>query len=498
MHVTMHGIRKRFGATLAVDGADLELKPGEIHALLGENGAGKTTLMNILYGLYRPDSGSISIDGTPCVIRSPREAIALGIGMIHQHFTLVPVFTVTENLILGEHRRDRWWLDRRNASDEIAALSRQHGLEVDPDVPVWQLSVGTQQRVEILKALRRGARTLILDEPTAVLTPQEVEELFTVLRGFRAEGRSVVFISHKLNEVMTISDRVTVLRLGRVVATVETSSTNPDDLTRLMVGRDVTGAVTVEATPPGGMVLAVEHLYVMGDRGQLTVKDVSLQVRAGEVLGIAGVDGNGQRELSEALTGLRRVQSGRVMLRDTEVTNWTAGDLAGHGVAHIPQDRQGMGLVLGFTVEENLVLGVEQLKRYRRHGLLDTNSIRAEARRLIEQYDIRAEDSRTPASALSGGNQQKLVLARELSEEPALLVAFNPTRGVDVNATDEIHRRLLERRATGAALLLISTELDEILRVSDRIAVMYDGRVMGIVPAGTPRNVIGGMMAGVR
>lgn len=497
MRIALHRIRKRFGATVALDGVDLELEPGEIHALLGENGAGKTTLMNTLYGLYQPDSGTITVDGAPHAIRTPKDAIDLGIGMIHQHFTLVPVFTVMENLTLGEPRPDRWRLDRARASEEIRTFSHKHGLPVDPDVPIWQLPVGTQQRVEILKALRRGAQTLILDEPTAVLTPQEVEELFTVLRGFREAGKTVVFISHKLNEAMVISNRVTVLRHGKVVGTTPTAATNTDELARMMIGRHRTRTLKRGAPPGGEVVLAVENLRVRDDRGRDAVRNVSFQVHAGEILGVAGVDGNGQRELSEALAGLRPAAEGRVVLRGRDLTNAGVRNLMAHRVAHIPQDRQARGLILGFSVEENLVLGMDHLDRHSRYGMLDVKAVRATARRLIERFDIRAADPRTPAVNLSGGNQQKVVFARELSREPGLLVAFNPARGVDVHATDEIHRCILERRSAGAAVLLISTELEEVLRLCDRIAVIYEGRIMGIVPAGTPRHVIGGMMAGV-
>jgi simple sugar transport system ATP-binding protein len=497
MHIVLRNIRKRFGPTVAVDGVDLTFEPGQIHALLGENGAGKTTLMNILYGLYQPDSGTIEADGVVWHLRSPGDAIRLGIGMIHQHFTLVPAMTVTENLILGESRPDRWRLDRKGAAEEIRVFSEQHGLPVDPEVPVWQLPVGRQQRVEILKALRRGARMLILDEPTAVLTPQEADELFAVLRGFREAGKGVVFISHKLHEVMALSDRVTVLRHGRVVGTTETASTHPGELTRLMIGQDMEGELRRRPSPPGAPVLTVERLCVRDDRNQEAVRDVSFQVYAGEILGIAGVDGNGQRELAEALTGLRRVASGRILVQNRDITRSSIGEIARNSVSHIPQDRQTTGLILGFSVEENLMLGVEQLRRHSRRGFLDVRRMRAEAQRLIEAYDIRTQNSRQPVSALSGGNQQKVVFARELSREPAVMVAFNPTRGVDVRATDEIHRRLMDRCAAGSGILLISTELDEVLRLSDRIAVMYNGRIADIVPSGTAREVIGGMMAGV-
>ncbi|MBM3262799.1 MAG: ABC transporter ATP-binding protein [candidate division Zixibacteria bacterium] len=496
MRVVLRDICKGFGPVQAIDGISLAFEPGEIHALLGENGAGKTTLMNILYGLYQPDSGTIEIGGAARRIRSPGDAIALGVGMIHQHFTLIPVMTVAENLILGESRADRWHLDRRHASDEIAAFSQHHRLPVDPDVPVWQLPVGTQQRVEILKALRRGAQTLILDEPTAVLTPQEVEELFTVLRGFRESGRAVVFISHKLHEVMTISDRVTVLRHGRVAGTTQTECTDPASLTRLMIGREVDTDWVRPPFTPGSVCLSVNDLVVRNDRDRDAVRGVSLQVHRGEILGIAGVDGNGQGELAETLTGLRRSVSGKIRIRDRDITDASIAEIAEQGIAHIPQDRQKTGLVSGFSVEENLMLDAGMLRRRSRNGLLDLVAIRAETERLMETYDIRARDSRQAVSALSGGNQQKVVLARALSRRPDVLIAFNPTRGVDVNATDEIHRRLLEHRAAGAAILLISTELEEIYRLSDRIAVMLDGRIVGIVEAGTPRQEVGRLMAG--
>ena len=498
MQVSLRNIVKRFGPVAAVDRVSLDLPPGEIHALLGENGAGKTTLMNILYGLYQPDEGSLSLDGLPRSIRSPRDAIGFGIGMIHQHFTLVPIMTITENLILGENRADRWRLDLKKASQEIAEFSQRCGLPVDPDLPVWQAPVGTQQRVEILKALRRGAQTLILDEPTAVLTPQEVDELFTVLRRFRQEGKTVVFISHKLSEVMAISDGVTVLRRGQVVGSVSTASTNPAELTHLMVGREVEAQLQRAPSSPGAARLTVEHLVVQDDRGQQAIRDVSFQVRSGEILGIAGVDGNGQRELAEALTGLRRALSGRAVVKNQDITRLSIAQIAALGIAHIPQDRQTTGLALGFSVEENLALGIEPLRRHSRAGFLKAGKIREEALQLIADFDIRLRDSQQLVSSLSGGNQQKVVFARELSRNPDLLIAFNPTRGVDVNATDEIHRRLLERREAGAAILLISTELEEVYRLSDRIAVLYGGQFVGIVPPDTSRQVVGALMAGAK
>ena len=492
----MRGIRKYFGATAAVENVSLEVRSGEIHALLGENGAGKTTLMNILYGLDHADAGGIVVDGTAVDIQSPKDAIGLGIGMIHQHFMLTPAFTVAENLILGEQRADRWWLDRRALSEEIRAFAQQHGSDVNPDAPVRHLPVGTQQRVEILKALWRGARTLILDEPTAVLTPQETEKLFAILRRFREDGNSIIFISHKLGEIMALCDRVTVLRHGKAVGVLDTEGTSPDDLTRRMVGQEIERVRRQEKPSSNKVVVAVQHLSVQDEQGMDALVDVSFKIHAGEILGVAGVDGNGQRELADALTGLCRVHKGFVVLHGIDITNQSVRERYAQNVSYIPQDRQTTGLILGFSVEENLILNQAYLTEYSQYGVLDTTGIRSHARQLIEQFDIRAQNSGASVSTLSGGNQQKVVFARELARDPDFLVAFNPARGIDIQATNAIHRRLLERRKAGAGILLLSTELDEVLALSDRVAVMFNGRLVDIVPSGTSRQVIGKMMVG--
>ncbi|MEE2710724.1 MAG: ABC transporter ATP-binding protein [Gemmatimonadota bacterium] len=496
MQISMRGIRKCFGATAAVEDVSLEVRPGEIHALLGENGAGKTTLMNILYGLHHADAGSIVVDGAAVDIQSPKDAIDLGIGMIHQHFMLTPAFTVAENLILGEQRADRWWLDRRALSKEIRAFAQQHGSDVNPDAPVRHLPVGTQQRVEILKALWRGARTLILDEPTAVLTPQETENLFTILRRFREDGNSIIFISHKLGEVMALCDRVTVLHHGKVVGVLDTDDTSPDDLTRMMVGQEIERVRWQEKPTTNKVVVAVQHLPVQDEQGLDGLVDVSFEIHAGEILGVAGVDGNGQRELADSLMGLCRVHKGCVVLHGVDITNQSVKERYARNVSYIPQDRQATGLILGFSVEENLILNQAYLTKYSRGGALDTTSIRSHARQLIERFDIRVQNSGAAVSTLSGGNQQKVVFARELAREPDFLVAFNPARGIDIQATNAIHQRLLERREAGAGVLLMSTDLDEVLALSDRIAVMLNGRLVDIVPSGTSRQVIGKMMVG--
>lgn len=496
MHIELQQIHKQYDATVALDGVDVTLPSGEIHALLGENGAGKTTLMKVLYGMTQPDSGTISIDGAPWTAASPRDAIEQGIGMIHQHFSLAPALTVTENLILGERRTDRWRLDRRRASDEIRAFSEQYGLIVEPDARVGQLSVGAQQRVEILKALRRGAKTLILDEPTAVLTPQEVDELFAILARFREEGRSIVFITHKLHEAKTISDRITVLRHGRVAGILKTGDADLSELTRLMIGRETSRPEKKPPVDVSRTALTVDRISVRDDRGREAVRDLSLEIKSGEILGIAGVDGNGQHELAEALCGLRPVTGGTISIGERDITGLSVRDIARMGLVHIPQDRHAAGLILDFSVQENLILREDRLEKFSRRGFLDFGRIRADAQRLIKQFDIRVMSPELPASALSGGNQQKLIFARTLAEPKDVLTVFNPTRGVDIRASEDIHQELLNRRAAGAAILLISTELDEILLLSDRIAVMYEGRIVGMTSPDASREEIGRMMAG--
>jgi ABC-type uncharacterized transport system ATPase subunit len=497
--VRMEGIVKRFPGVFANDHITLEVRQGEIHTLLGENGAGKTTLMNILYGLYNPDEGKIYLKGKPIEINSPKQAIEHGINMVHQHFMLIPVFTVAENIILGNKVPRAPLLDLKQVAKRVTELSDKYGFSVDPHARVWQLPVGVQQRVEILKALYRGAEILILDEPTAVLTPGEIEDLFTVLREMVQQGKTIIFISHKLPEVMTISDRITVLRDGRVVGTVKTEETNEAALAKMMVGREVFLKFDKPPFNPEETILAVDGIHVMGDKGVPAARNVSFGVRSGEILGIAGVDGNGQSELAEAIMGLRHVQSGEVRIQNQVVNGYPSRAIIDMGVAFIPPDRRTMGMVEDFSLSENLLLKNWAQPPFVKYGLFDFNAIDSFCRRMIKEYDIRAPDSQTKMGNLSGGNQQKVVLARETSQEPRLLIALQPTRGLDVAATEYVHNRLLKERERGAAILLISTELEEILSLSDRIAVLYKGEIMGIVTAeGADVNEIGLMMAGAK
>jgi simple sugar transport system ATP-binding protein len=479
----MQGITKRFPGVLANDAVDFEAATGEVHALLGENGAGKSTLSNVLTGLYRPDEGTIGLYGEPVRFDSPSDAIDAGIGMVHQHFRLVSPFTVAENIILGEHRPEArsFVVHPRRIERHVAGLGERYGLAVDPRARVWQLSVGEQQRVEILKALYREARILILDEPTAVLTPQEAESLFVTLRRMADEGRTVLFISHKLHEVKAVADRVTVLRGGRSVATLVTSDATPRELAALMVGREVELARRVErAAPPGTeAVLEVDGLSVTGDRGEESVRDVSLTVHAGEILGVAGVAGNGQRELAEAITGIRPPVAGRVMVFGRRLRGGDPRSAIGAGIAHVPEDRLGTGVASGLSIAENSVL-----KSYRQRGislgpLLNWSLIRDVARDLITRYGVLTPGPDLRARDLSGGNLQKLVLGREFSGNPRVLIAASPTRGLDVGAIEGIHAYVREAAADGVAVLLISEDLDEILALADRIVVMYEGRLTG-------------------
>ncbi|HHY38673.1 MAG TPA: ABC transporter ATP-binding protein [Clostridia bacterium] len=502
--VRLKGITKRFGEVLANDHVDFEVMEGEIHALLGENGAGKTTLMSILYGLCQPDEGEIVVFGKTVPISNPRDAIACGIGMVHQHFMLVPELTVAENLILGMPERSGLFFDPAKICKEIEEISRGYGFEVNPRDYVWTLPVGVQERVEILKALYRGARILILDEPTAVLTPQEVEELFKTLRVLVSRGHSIILITHKLDEVMEISDRVTVMRHGRIVKTVNTKDTTPSELARLMVGRDVnlpgSSAAISGSSPSSGPrrnpILTVKDLRVQSDRGYEAVRGVSFEVGEGEIFGIAGVDGNGQVELGECLVGLKPASGGKVFLEGRDITNLTPGALIKRGVGHIPEDRQKKGLVLQFPVAYNLILGSHRRKPFARGRRIDFSAVEENARRLIAAFDIRTPGAGTPARNLSGGNQQKVVLARELSRDPKVLVALGPTRGLDVGATEYVRRKLAEERSRGKAVILISTELEEVMELSDRIAIMYKGQFAGVVGRGTPKDVIGRLMLG--
>ncbi|MFQ5914521.1 MAG: ABC transporter ATP-binding protein [Nitrospinota bacterium] len=494
----MRKVCKRFGSVVANDNVDLDVQTGEIHALLGENGAGKTTLMNIVYGLYHGDSGEIRFQGEGVDLDSPRDAIRAGIGMVHQHFMLAPPLTVTENVILGD-RSPGPFLGLRRAEARIREIAGRHHLAVDPRAKVWQLSVGEEQRVEIIKALFRRATLLILDEPTSVLTPGEVEELFRVLRSLAERGYAVIFISHKLEEVMAISHRVTVLRAGRRVATVPTPSTNARELARMMVGREVLFDLKKERTEKGERVLEIRGVRARNDRKMEALKSVDLEVHAGEILGIAGVDGNGQSELAQILTGLRKAHSGSIRILGRNETNRSPRHLVGLGVGHIPEDRQRVGLILDMTVGENAILQVHAGPPYSRWGFFDREAVSRFAEKLMREYDVRTWGPEAKAGTLSGGNQQKLVLAREFSRNPKLLVAVHPTRGLDVGAAEFVQNQLLARRSAGGAVLLISTELEELFLLSDRIAVLYEGQVMGLFDTSeVSRERVGLLMAGSR
>jgi ABC-type uncharacterized transport system ATPase subunit len=492
MHaVEMQGICKRFGFVVANDNIDFELAQGEIHALLGENGAGKTTLMRILYGLYHADSGEIRVNGQPAHITSPRDAITLGLGMVTQSFALVPTLSVAENVVLGYNKS--FQLDMENACQDVARSAARFSLEVDPVAIVRHLSVGQKQRVEILKALHRGARVLILDEPTAVLVPQEVEALFETLKRLQKEGLSVIFISHKLNEVMAISDRVTVLRDGRVVGTVHAADTNQAQLAQMMVGRATFGVKKKDVTHAGKPALRLENLSARDDKGLLALKNISLSVNASEILGLAGVSGNGQTELSQVLSGVRKAAGGRIIVDRQDLTEATPTQIALAGVGRIPEDRHS-GIVADLTVAENLAL--EHLNEFTRAGTLDRQGMLRHSEELIQEYQIKARPT-DRARTLSGGNMQKMILARVLSRQPRVVIAAQPTRGLDVGATEYVRSKLLEQRARGAAVLLISEDLDEVLALSDRIAVIYEGEIVGLLPTAeaTPER-LGLMMCG--
>ena len=476
----MRGITKRFPGVLANDHVDFDLQRGEVHALLGENGAGKSTLMSILYGLYHPDEGQIFLNGKEVSIDSPRAAIDLGIGMVHQHFMLIPVMTVTENIVLGiEPHHVGVFLDQAAARERVLELSKSFGLSVDPDARIDKITVGQQQRVEIIKALYRKAEILILDEPTAVLTPQEATELFGILETLKREGLPIIFISHKLNEVLEIADRITVLRRGKLIETLPAAGTTEQELARRMVGREV--LLRVEKTPatPGETILEVEDLHALDDRGLEAVRGVSFAVHAGEIVGLAGVDGNGQTQLIEALTGLRGATSGRVEIAGRDLTGSSTHRILDAGVGHIPEDRQKRGLVLEFSLAENFALHDFDQPPNSRFGWLRPGRLLARAVKLVKEFDVRGGGPRTPAGSLSGGNQQKVVVAREVDGDPRVLIAAQPTRGLDVGAIEFVHRRLVEERDEGRAVLLVSLELDEILSLSDRILVMYEGRIVG-------------------
>ncbi len=474
MNLRLENISKCFNSFVANDNISLSVDSGKIHGILGENGAGKTTLMNILSGVYQPDAGQIYLHDQPVKITSPNEAIKLGIGMIYQHFMLVPQLTVTENIILG--RENSWRLNLRQKQQEIFALSQAYGLEIDPTAKVEDLPVGTQQRVEILKVLYRQAKLLILDEPTAVLTPTEVISLIHILRQLAASGNTIIFISHKLEEVINLCDTVTVLRRGQVIATTTTQQSTPQQLAQLMVGREVALQVNKSTFVPGKVILSVQNLAVVDDRGIPAIRNVSLQLQAGEILGIAGVDGNGQRELADAIAGLRGINKGKIEFNHS--CTWEK-------IGYIPEDRQKMGLVLQFSIAQNLILKAWKKSPFCRHFLLQTPVIRNYAQVAMQEFDIRATGENIQVSQLSGGNQQKVVLARELAGEPDLIIAMQPTRGLDVGATSAVHSRLLAERDRGAGILYISTELEEVMAMSDRIAVIYRGEFVAILDAQT-------------
>ena len=498
LSVDIRGITKQFPGVLANDHVDLSVSRGEIHALVGENGAGKTTLMNILYGLVHPDSGEIFIEGKPVHITGPRDAIALGIGMVHQHFMLIPVFSVGENIMLGREPVSGPDLyDRSRARKEIEQLTKSYGLALDPDARTGQLPVGLQQRAEIVKVLYRGANILILDEPTGVLTPQESKELFGVLRDLQRAGKTIIFISHKLKEVLEISDRITVMRRGKVVGHLVTKKTTEEEIATLMVGRAVLLRVDKKPANPGAVAFKVENLTANADNGVQVLKGVSFELRQGEILGIAGVEGNGQSELMEVLAGTRHSSGGHVLLGDRDITTLDAHKERESGVAYIPEDRRGAGLVLAFSIAENTILGRQREPLFSwREFVLRLAAIRDWARGLVKEFDIRAPSIEVSARNLSGGNQQKVIVAREMGGKPKVLLAAQPTRGVDIGAIEFIHRRLVQERDAGAAILLVSAELDEVRSLSDRIAVMYEGRIVSIEGPDTPEDRLGLLMTG--
>jgi simple sugar transport system ATP-binding protein len=493
----MRGISKRFGEVLANDHINLAIPDRSIHAIIGENGAGKSTCMNILYGFYAADEGETLIDGQPRTIAGPGDAIKLGLGMVHQHFMLVEPLTVTENIILGAEPTSGLSIDYGQARSRVRELSAQYGLKIDPDAVVGNLSVGQQQRVEILKTLYRGARILILDEPTAVLTPQEVTEMFAILRGLREQGKTIIIITHKLGEVLALSDNITVMRDGKVVGEVPTREATAEQLARLMVGREVLLRVKKDEAKTRDVVLEVRNLTVRSGQGHAMLQDVSFEVRGGETLGVAGVEGNGQTELIEVLAGLREATSGQVLLEGALINHLNPRERKRRGIAHIPEDRHRRGLLLTFDLAGNSILGVHREPPISGRMLLNGDVITTRAQRLVNEYDVRPPNISLPARALSGGNQQKLIVAREFDIKPRLLLVAQPTRGVDIGATEFIHRKLIELRDAGAAVLLVSAELDEILSLSDRVIVLYEGKIVGEVdPGSVSEEEIGLMMTG--
>lgn len=499
--IEMLGITKTFPGIIANDNITLKLKQGEIHALLGENGAGKSTLMSMLFGMYRPDLGCIKLHGKEVTIANPNVATELGIGMVHQHFKLVHNFTTTQNIILGIEPK-KWGglaIDMDTATKRVAELSEKYSLNVDPFAKIEDISVGMQQRVEILKMLYRDANILIFDEPTAVLTPQEITELMKIMRGLIAEGKSIIIITHKLKEIKAVADRCTVIRRGKYIDTVDVKTTTEADMAKMMVGRAVSFHVDKSPSKPGDVVLEVKDLCVQNNKKVLGLKNFSLQVRAGEIVGIAGVDGNGQSELIEAITGLRKVDSGQILLKDEDITKLSIRSKIKKGIAHIPEDRQKRGLVLDYTVEDNMILEIYNTKPFAKHGLLQKEVIHDYSEKIIREFDVRAgEGGQSVSRSLSGGNQQKAIVGRELELNPDLLIAVQPTRGLDVGSIEYIHKRIVEHRDKGKAVLVVSLELDEILSLTDRIAVVNSGELVGIVNScDTNENEVGLMMAGI-
>ncbi|UUV98352.1 ABC transporter ATP-binding protein [Vagococcus luciliae] len=495
--IEMRNITKQFGDFKANDNINLQIRKGEIHALLGENGAGKSTLMNVLSGLLQPTSGQIYMDGQPVTIANPTDAKRLGIGMVHQHFMLVDAFTVTENIILGDEPTKSGVLDKKKSVEDLKRISEQYGMEVNPDALISDISVGMQQRVEILKTLYRGANILIFDEPTAVLTPQEIDELIITMKELVKEGKSIIIITHKLDEIKKVADRCTVIRRGKSIETVNVKDVSSQQLADLMVGRSVSFKTEKEVADPKEVVLSVQDLHVKDNRGLEAIKGLDLDVRAGEVVGIAGIDGNGQTELIQAITGLKKIESGKVKLRDKDITNLKPRQITESSVGHVPEDRHKYGLVLDMTLSENIALQTYYHEPFSKNGVLNYGYMDSYARKLIEEYDVRTTSEHAQAKSLSGGNQQKAIIAREMDRDPELLIVSQPTRGLDVGAIEYIHKRLINHRDKGNAVLVVSFELEEILNVSDRIAVIHAGQIVGIVdPKETTENELGLLMAG--
>ena len=496
--VEMKNITKMFGSFTANEDIQLTVHQGEVHALLGENGAGKSTLMNVLYGLYTPTSGEIYINGKKVDIHNPNVAIEHGIGMVHQHFMLVEPFTVTENIILGmEPTQKGGKINFKQAQEDVRKLSQRYGLHIDPNAKIQDITVGMQQRVEIIKALYRGAEILILDEPTAVLTPQEIQDLIKIIHNLTAEGKSIIIITHKLKEIKQVADFCTIIRRGKYIGTVDVSQSTEEDLASKMVGREVTFKVEKEEATPSETVLKIEDLVVKNNRGLVAVDHLSLEIKSGEILGLAGIDGNGQTELIEAITGLRKVESGKITMSGKEITNLTPKEVINQRISTIPEDRQRRGLVLDFTVEQNTIIENYYKRPFSNKGILNYKEIKNFAKELIKEFDIRPTEETRMVGTLSGGNQQKVIIAREVTNDPDLLIAAQPTRGLDVGAIEYVHKSLIAQRDSNKAVFLMSLELDEVMNVSDRIAVIYGGKIVGIIDAKeADENKLGLMMAG--